>query len=82
MYENLAFLGTGSCNENKTLIEILVVFAVIAGWAVILHVIRRINTSDKSVAFKSITISLLIGGGVFATALAAFSTWIGLTCSG
>ena len=82
MYYDFAFIGTGACNENKTLIEISVTAAVIAGWLVISYIIRKINISNKSLVFKTTVASLLIGGGIFATALVAFSTWLGLACSG
>ena len=81
MYYDLAFIGTGACNENKTLIEVLVVVAVIAGWLTVAYIIRRINLSNKSTVFKSTITSLLIGGGILATALIAFSVWVGLACS-
>ena len=81
MYYDFAFIGTGACNENKTLIEVLVVVAVIAGWLTVAYIIRRINLSNKSTVFKSTITSLLIGGGILATALIAFSVWVGLACS-
>lgn len=78
----LAFLGTGQCDPNKTVIQIATGLALVTGWLILIATIRKINKSNITSTAKQVFAVLLIIIGLTVSALAIFGTWIGLMCSG
>jgi hypothetical protein len=78
----LAFFGTGPCNPNKDLIQFLAFAGTLAGWVVIIYLIRKVNRSSKAPAFKISVSVLLITTGVIGSVMIFFATLLGLACSG
>lgn len=76
----LAFFGTGPCDPSKKLKEFLAFVVTVAGWLIIILLLRKINGS-KPTAKIGLSMLLIISG-VIGTALIFLVTWLGLACSG
>jgi hypothetical protein len=77
----LAFLGTGPCDPNKDLKQFLAFAGVVAGWAIIVFLIRKLNRSSKTNGVKIAVSVLLISAGIVGFIIILLATWLGLACS-
>jgi hypothetical protein len=76
-----AFLGTGECDPNKGLKELLTFLGVVAGWVLFIFLLLRINHSNKSKIVKISLSVLLITVGIVGTLIAWFAAYVALACS-
>lgn len=78
----VAFFGTGKCDPNKDLKQLLAILGFIAGWYIVLRIVRRVNASNHrnhvKITLKVIVVLLAIIGSIFLF----LATWIGLACNG
>lgn len=78
----MAFFGTGRCDPNKGLYELLAIVSVVVGWTIVIILIKKINHSCKSTIIRITASILLILAGVFGTFSMFLAVWLGLACSG
>lgn len=77
-----AFLGTGACDPNKDLKQLLAFIGVVAGWAILIFLVRKISKSKKSNAVKIALSVLLLTFAAVGTIIVFLATWLGLACRG
>lgn len=78
---NFAFFGTGPCDPYKDIKQFGIFIAVLLCWAILISVIRGINSSDKPQATKSILSVTIVVVGLAGTAVIAFMSYALLACS-
>lgn len=80
--QQFAFLGTGPCNPNKNLKEVVTGLAVAIALLLLLFIARKINRANISPVLKTVSIVLITLIATLGTAATIFGTWVGLACSG
>lgn len=81
MYSNFAWIGTGECDPNKKLYEMLIAAGVILSWFIIFVLMKKLGNTHKSKTLKIIVITLIVILGIAGTIATVGLTWIGLACS-
>ena len=76
----LAFFGTGECDPNKDLKQLLALLGFIAGWYIVFRILKRIASSNKSHTLKTVLKSLIVLTAIIASILLLLGAWIGLAC--
>lgn len=79
---SLAWLGTGQCDPNKDLKETLTILAVVAGWAIVVYLLRRLWKSDATKTLKVVVTTLAIAISICLTVFVYAISVIAFACSG
>ena len=81
-FMTLAWLGTGRCDPNKELMEMIITMSVLAGWAVIIYVLVKLLKSKKSSVMKVVVATLIVLTAAAITFGVYAATVIAYACSG
>lgn len=76
----LAFFGTGECDPNKDLKQLLAVAGFVLVWYVVYRLLRKISTLDKGSGLKIALKSLVIFLAAIGSIVLFLATWVGLAC--
>jgi hypothetical protein len=80
--ELVAFFGTGACDPNKDLKQLLIGIALVAAWLGVVFLISELNKSDYSKTYKNTVGTLIILASLIGTAVAIGVTAISFACKG
>ena len=75
-----AFIGTGQCDTNKDLKQLLAFFLFVIMWFVAVRSIRKVSSGDTTNKIKITVKTLIVTTGTLASILLLIAVWIGLAC--
>ena len=78
---NFAFFGTGTCDPNRDAKQMLTDIGIIIGWLLLAWGIRRLYATRMNSVLKMLCATLLVFGGLAATAAIHFIVAFSFACS-